>query len=84
LETGAVLKNIIAEGIEKFEKDRNKYIDLLDEEALEEFENHPVGVKSVLRKDCPIILRTLMSPAKELDKYMYEFNKSNPNELLTE
>lgn len=81
--TGSVLKRIISEGIEKFEKDRKKYKDLLEEEALEEYEDNPAGFKSVLKKDCPIILGTLMSPAKELDKYKYEFNKSNPNELLS-
>jgi hypothetical protein len=82
-DTSEVLKNILAEGIEKFEKDRHSYIDLLDEEALEEYEDNPAGFKSSLRKDCPIIRVTLMSKAKELDKYRYEFGISNPNELLT-
>lgn len=81
-DTQVVLKNIIAEGIEKFEKDRKKYLVLIEEEALEEYEDNPAGFKSALKKNCPIILGTLMSPAKELDKYKYEFNKSNPNELL--
>ncbi|MGG3480016.1 hypothetical protein ABES21_21355 [Peribacillus frigoritolerans] len=82
-ETAVVLKNIIAEGIGKFEKDREAYIELLDEEALEEYEDNPAGFKSSLRKDCPIIRVTLMSKAKELDKYRYEFGIANPNELLT-
>ncbi|MDN4493085.1 hypothetical protein [Ureibacillus aquaedulcis] len=80
---GIVLKRVIAEGIEKFEKDRNSYTELLDEEALEEYEDNPAGFKSALSKDCPIIRGTLNSPAKELDKYKYEFRISNPNELLT-
>ncbi|WP_342602814.1 hypothetical protein [Peribacillus sp. FSL E2-0159] len=81
--TGIVLKRIIAEGIEKFERNREAYIGLLDEEALEEYEDNPAGFKSSLRKDCPIIRVTLMSKAKELDKYRYEFGIANPNELLT-
>lgn len=82
-DTELVLKRIIADGIDKFEKDRNSYIELLDEEALEEYEDNPAGFKSALRKDCPIVRGTVNSPAKELDKYKYEFRISNPNELLT-
>ncbi|MGV3267083.1 hypothetical protein [Cytobacillus pseudoceanisediminis] len=81
--TAEVLKNIIAEGIEKFEKDRDAYVNFLDEEWLEEYEDNPAGFKSKLRSACPIIRVTLNSRAKELDKYRYEFGISNPNELLT-
>lgn len=81
--TAAVLKNLIAEGIEKFEKDRQAYIDLLDDEWLEEYEDNPAGFKAKLRSACPIIRVTLNSKAKELDKYRYEFGISNPNKLLT-
>lgn len=80
---GTALKNIIAEGIEKFEKDREAYSVLLDEEALEEYEDNPAGFKSALSKDCPIIRGTLNSPAKELDKYKYEFRRADPNVLLS-
>ncbi|MBT2757875.1 hypothetical protein J7E71_18480 [Mesobacillus foraminis] len=80
--TANVLKSLIAEGIEKFEKDRKSYIDLLDEEWLEEYKDNPAGFKTKLRSACPIIRVTLNSKAKELDKYRYEFGISNPNELL--
>lgn len=80
---GTVLKQIIAEGINGFEKDRQSYVNLLDEEALEEYEDSPSGFKNALRKDCPIIRVTLMSKAKELDKYKMEFSKASPENLLS-
>ncbi|MGG3041786.1 hypothetical protein ABEO76_01070 [Bacillus anthracis] len=82
-DTGVTLKRIIVESIEQFEKDRESYINLLDEEALEEYEDDPAGFKSTLRKECPIIRVTLMSKIKELDKYRLEFRLANPDELLT-
>ena len=82
--TSQKFKNIIKEAINDFEKDRHKYIAIFDEEALEEYKDDPLGFKStVLRNDCPIIHATLYNKrAKELDKYRYEFNISDANELL--
>ncbi|QIB26843.1 hypothetical protein [Caloranaerobacter azorensis] len=79
-----VLKQIIDESIEMFERDRQKYLDILNEETLEEYEDDPSNFKnSVLRNECPIIRLTLQNKkAKELDKYRYEFRCSEPNELL--
>lgn len=79
------LKMIIKEGIEHFEKDRNKYLDIFDEEALEEYEDDPSYFKStILKNNCPIIHSTIHNKnAKELDKYRLEFRLSDPNELLT-
>ena len=77
-------KNIIIEASENFEKDREKYIAIFDQEALEEYEDDPQYFKStVLKKECPIIHHTLFSTAKELDKYKRDFNISDSNELLT-
>jgi hypothetical protein len=77
-------KNIIVEAIENFEKDREKYIAIFDQEALEEYEDDPQYFKStVLKKECPIIHHTLFSSAKELEKYKRDFNISDSNELLT-
>lgn len=77
-------KNIIAEASQEFEKDREKYIAIFDQEALEEYEDDPQYFKStVLKKECPIIHHTLFSTAKELDKYKRDFNISDSNELLT-
>ena len=78
------LSRIIGEAINHFEKDRNKYIDLLDIETLEEYETDTSYFKdTILRNQCPIIQHTLQNKkAKELDKYRYEFNASDPTELL--
>lgn len=76
-------KNIIEEALEEFQKDRNKYIAIFDQEALEEYEDDPQYFKStVLKKECPIIHHTLFSTAKELDKYKKDFNLSDSNDLL--
>ena len=76
-------KRIIREGIDDFEKDRNAYIELFDEEALEEAEYDPSSFKSkTLKYECPIIKNTLFSNAKELGKYKRQYSISDPNELL--
>jgi len=76
--------NIIKESISSFERDREKYLAIFDEESLEEYEDDPQYFKStVLKNECPIIHSTIHNKrAKELDKYRYEFNVSDPNELL--
>ncbi len=76
-------KRIIADSIDAFEKDRQKYIDLLDEGNLEEYGDDVASFKSkTLKNDCPIIHSTLFNKrAKELDKYRREFNLSDANEL---
>ena len=78
------LSRIIGEAISHFEKDRNKYIDLLDIETLEEYETDTSYFKdTILRNQCPIIQHTLQNKkAKELDKYRYEFNVADPSNLL--
>ena len=77
-------QRLILNKIENFEKDRKKYIDLFDLELLEEYEDDPNAFKSdMLRQQCPIIHKTIESRnAKELDKYRYDFNISDANELL--
>lgn len=79
------LKMIIKEAIDNFEKDRSKYLDIFDEEVLEEYEDDPSYFKStILKNNCPIIHSTIHNKnAKELDKYRREFRLSDPNELLT-
>jgi hypothetical protein len=78
-------KNIIIQGLDSFEKDRQKYLDILDEETLDEYKDDPPSFKSkTLRYECPIIHSTLQNKrAKALDKYRYEFNVANANELLS-
>lgn len=77
-------KNIFAKSIEAFEKDREKYIKLLDPDTLEEYEDDPGQFKSqALKNECPIIHGTIMNrKAKELDRYRLDFNRANANDLL--
>jgi hypothetical protein len=84
VDTVQKFKNIIIEATEDFNKDREKYTAIFDQECLEEYEDDPQHFKStVLRNECPIIHSTLHNKrAKELDKYRYEFNISDPNDLL--
>lgn len=76
--------NIIQHAIAEFEKDREKYAELMDLEALEEYADDPSNFKNtVLKNQCPIIHSTLHNKkAKELDKYRMEFNKADPGDLL--
>ncbi len=75
-------RKIVANAIDEFEKDRQSYIDLLDEENLEEDGDDVAAFKAkTLRHECPIIRLTLYSPVKELDKYKKTFNLSDPQQL---
>ena len=78
-------KEILDQGLTDFEKDREKYSDIFDEEALEEYQDDPSAFKSkTLRDECPIIKSTIYNKrAKVLDKYRRDFNLSNANELLS-
>lgn len=75
-------QKIVASAIDEFEGDRQSYIDLLDEENLEEDGNDVAAFKAkTLRHDCPVIRLALFSQAKELEKYKKAFNLSDPQEL---
>ena len=83
LNRSANFRAIISAAIDDFEKDKQKYIDLFDGEMLEEYEEDPSSFKSTaLKKDCPIIRKTLNSNAKELKKYQVDFSLAKPQELL--
>lgn len=77
-------KQIIANSIDSFEKDRDDYLNIFDLETLEEYEDDITTFKSkILRDKCPIIRKTIQNRrAKQLDKYRADFNRSNPQELL--
>lgn len=79
-----IYKRIIVSAIDKFENDRQDYINIFDLELLEEYEDDLNTFKSrVLRDKCPIIRKTIQNKqAKQLDKYRVDFNRSNPSELL--
>lgn len=75
-------RKIVANAINDFEKDRQSYIDLLDEENLEEDGDDVASFKAkTLRRECPIIRLALYSQAKELEKYKIAFNISDPKQL---
>ncbi|MCP8968121.1 hypothetical protein [Ectobacillus ponti] len=78
-----ILTEIMTKGIEKFNRGRLGYLELLNIEALEEFEDSPAVFKSALWRECRIIQKSLMSKSKELDKFQRDFNLANPNDLLT-
>ena len=78
-------KSIISNAYIKFEKDRQKYLDIFDTDMLEEYQDDPSYFKSqVLKINCPIIHATLFNRhAKELDKYRAQFSTAAPQELLS-
>ena len=77
-------KEIIINSINDFEKDRQDYLKIMDEELLEEYEYDAAVFKSkVLHNDCPIIRKTLANrKAKELDKYRAAFSRADADVML--
>lgn len=77
-------KFIISESIDEFEKDRDAYIKIFDQELLDDYDEDADVFKSkVLRNECPIIRKTLANKkAKELDKYRGAFSVADPDSLL--
>lgn len=77
-------KNIVSNSETSFQKDRDRYLNILDPEMFEEYQDDPSFFKNtVLRDQCPIIRATLQNrKAKELDKFRKDFNYASPNELL--
>lgn len=76
--------SIIKEAIEDFEKDRESYEKIFDEELLDDYDEDADVFKSkVLRNECPIIRKTLANKkAKELDKYRAAFGTADADDLL--
>lgn len=77
-------KVLITEGIEKFEKESKAYKDFFNEDNMEEFEeiDDPKTFKSELKRDCPIIRKTLNSRMEELQDWKEDFAKARPLELF--
>lgn len=72
------------DGIKKYEKECSKYRDFFSEDNMEEFEeiDDPKAFKSELRKDCPIIRKSLMSKMEELQSWKEDFARAKPIELF--
>lgn len=79
-----ILENIQKQAINDFESDRKKYLDIFNQEALEEYGHDVSSFKNtVLRNEVPIIRNTLQNKAaKELDKYRQAFKESQPGNLF--
>ncbi|MBQ2622105.1 MAG: hypothetical protein IJF84_12270 [Thermoguttaceae bacterium] len=75
-------RNIVKDSINKFEKDREFYLDLLDKDFLAEVADDTYTFKNTtLRKECPYIRSILHSPAEALDKFKTCFTCANPDDL---
>lgn len=79
-----ILENITQQAIKDFESDRKRYLDIFNEEALEEYGHDVASFKNtVLRNEVPIIRNTLQNKAaKELDRYRQAFKESQPGNLF--
>jgi hypothetical protein len=76
-------KNIILRGVNEYERDRPKYLAILDGETLEEYKDDPPSFKSrAMRNECPIINSTLNTRAKALEKYKKDYNLCNASASL--
>lgn len=73
---------VFRDRIEEYTKEQVKYRDYLDLEALEEFEYDPNAFKSHTRKNCPIILRCLMSQDDVMKAYKRSFGIVTGRDLL--
>lgn len=78
-------RELFEEAISDFLKDRETYVNLFDQELLEEYEDDPQQFKSrALKINTPIIRKTLQNVyAEQLDKYRAAFARANAVDLLT-
>ena len=74
---------IISDAVTEFESDCNRYREIFDAEAFDEYFDDPNNFKSdVLKNKCPVIRKTLKSKLDELKQYKVSFKLADPNELL--
>ena len=76
-------RNIIKDSTNKFEDDRDIYLELLDGEFLDEAADDTGAFKNItLRKDCPRIRGILYSPDESMKVYKEAFNRADSDELF--
>ena len=74
--------SIIRKSIDGFEKNRQKYFDLMDPEMLEEYaEDYNDFKATTLKLECPIIHATLFTNRDELKQYKMDFKAAAPKRL---
>lgn len=74
--------SIIKKSIDGFEKNRQKYYDLMDPEMLEEYaEDYNDFKATTLKLECPIIHATLFTDRDELKQYKMDFMAAAPKRL---
>ncbi len=74
--------SIIRKSIDAFEKNRQKYYDLMDPEMLEEYaEDYNDFKATTLKLECPIIHATLFTDRDELKQYKMDFRAAAPKRL---
>ncbi len=68
--------------VAEWRKELPDYEAFLDADSLEEYEDDPGSFKSCIRSRCPIIRRSLNSPASEMKKYKVAFSRAEGADLL--
>lgn len=68
--------------IKNFEHEQERYLNYLDKDALEEYEDDPNAFKKHTRNNCPIIHRCLMSNDEVMNDYKASFNRISGRDLL--
>jgi hypothetical protein len=81
---GKILKFLLRDAIDSYEKERPIYQEILGLESLEEYKYDVNSFKNtVLKNEIPLIRRTLQNKqAKELDKFRAAFNSAQPGHLF--
>jgi hypothetical protein len=79
-----VWTKLLTDGIAKFEKESLSYQKFFSEDNMEEFEeiDDAKVFKSELKKDCPIIRKSLMSSMTELQKWKEDFAMAKAQDLF--
>ncbi|MCY1013420.1 hypothetical protein OV079_49415 [Nannocystis pusilla] len=68
--------------VAEWRKELRDYEKFLDPDSLEEYEDDPGSFKSGIKSRCPIIRRSLNSPASDMKKYKIAFKLATGADLL--
>lgn len=79
-----IWSKLIIDGITKYEKESQSYQKFFSEDNMEEFEevDDAKVFKSELKRDCPIIRKSLMSSMAELQKWKEDFAMAKAQDLF--